>query len=251
MRTRNNENIWKLENPPKFGLIESYVTDPKRNWLLCGTDQGFYNLWDLRFQLLVRSWKDPHQTIIKKIVFGEGNKIFSSVSDTHNPLVHQWDLENLCCPLMFRVKTGEKDFELKNKEQYTNPLLFSQFDPNFHTLHKRNESVHHPTQYFESLVTDGSSFLFSAGTDQTIRMWNLKEPKNSKIVSSQINKTTKYFSIPGKRFSIVQENVISTNSDQSLPFSSFHVDDILDLKLIPSLNMLISCSRDSTIKIWK
>lgn len=46
-----------LQNPIQDGPISCLCTDKKKNWLLVGTIGGVLNLWDLRFNLLLKSWR--------------------------------------------------------------------------------------------------------------------------------------------------------------------------------------------------
>jgi len=43
------------------------MADRRKNWLLCGTNQGYFSLWDLRFQICVKSWGHPHRARINKL----------------------------------------------------------------------------------------------------------------------------------------------------------------------------------------
>lgn len=46
-----------MENPKHYGLITCLCIDRKRAWVVCGTATGVLSLWDLRFGILIRSWK--------------------------------------------------------------------------------------------------------------------------------------------------------------------------------------------------
>lgn len=47
----------QLASPPHFGGITTMCLDKNRTWLVTGTLSGMLVLWDLRFGLLLRSWK--------------------------------------------------------------------------------------------------------------------------------------------------------------------------------------------------
>ncbi|KAG7665620.1 VPS15 [[Candida] subhashii] len=52
------ERLEQLQNPLRYGIVNSFIMDTKNNtWLLIGTDRGILCLWDLRFKLLIKSWK--------------------------------------------------------------------------------------------------------------------------------------------------------------------------------------------------
>jgi phosphoinositide-3-kinase regulatory subunit 4 len=49
--------LQQLDNPTHFGSITTMCLDKNRTWLVTGTLSGMLVLWDLRFGLLLRSWK--------------------------------------------------------------------------------------------------------------------------------------------------------------------------------------------------
>ena len=260
LRTKNVKNSWQLENPAKFGLLECYMVDPQRNWIICGTDQGFYNLWDLRFQLLVRSWKDPRGTKINKLAyathFGE-EKIFSCVSEEEHASVTCWDIQNLECSQVLRANLKDnEDPELERKSLFLNPPVVSQFENSIsEPLVEKNLKSQHS---FRALLTDRSNYLLTAGTDKTIRFWDLKDTKNSKIISGprKENKFPHYsLSKNNKEIEVWQENWMDEKEKINLTLNrnvdTHHNDCIMDIKHLEGLNMLVTCSRDSIIKVWK
>ena len=46
-----------MENPRHFGPITALCLDRKRAWVVCGTSTGVLSLWDLRFGILIKSWR--------------------------------------------------------------------------------------------------------------------------------------------------------------------------------------------------
>ena len=56
---RSNKEIWKLSSNPVQGLIRSYTVDKSRSWMCVGTSEGVLSIWDIRFQLPVKTWVYP------------------------------------------------------------------------------------------------------------------------------------------------------------------------------------------------
>lgn len=54
---RTMQVLQALKNPPQVGPITCFCADRKRTWLVVGTLNGVVLLWDLRFSLLVKSWR--------------------------------------------------------------------------------------------------------------------------------------------------------------------------------------------------
>lgn len=46
-----------MENPRHYGAITCLCVDRKRSWLVVGTSTGVLTLWDLRFGMLLKSWR--------------------------------------------------------------------------------------------------------------------------------------------------------------------------------------------------
>ncbi|KAF9259304.1 ARM repeat-containing protein [Marasmius fiardii PR-910] len=53
---RTMDVLQSLENPLLLGTITCMCVDPKRSWILAGTENGVLSLWDLRFGLLLKTW---------------------------------------------------------------------------------------------------------------------------------------------------------------------------------------------------
>lgn len=46
-----------MENPRHFGPIATFCIDKRKSWLVVATITGILTLWDIRFGLLIKSWK--------------------------------------------------------------------------------------------------------------------------------------------------------------------------------------------------
>lgn len=63
--TRTAKDGWNLKPIPTHGLITSCLVDPTQSSLLVGTSRGVYTLWDLRFQLPIKSWLQPGESPVR------------------------------------------------------------------------------------------------------------------------------------------------------------------------------------------
>lgn len=108
-------------------------------------------------------------------------------------------------------------------------------------------------------VTPDGNF-YSAGTDRKIRFWDMTNGEKSYMISGlEVYETCNYKMKTEKAVPIVQE-IISTNREQqsmrkgafNMPVATYHLDTITDVKLVgASFPLLVSCSRDGVIKLWK
>ncbi|KAH9942062.1 hypothetical protein B0H21DRAFT_529305 [Amylocystis lapponica] len=51
------QRLQKMENPRHYGPITCICLDRKHAWVVCGTSTGVLSLWDIRFGILIKSWK--------------------------------------------------------------------------------------------------------------------------------------------------------------------------------------------------
>lgn len=51
------QKSWLVCNPLEYGTPKTFIVGDKMSWLLLGTLNGILCLWDLRFKLLIKSWR--------------------------------------------------------------------------------------------------------------------------------------------------------------------------------------------------
>eukprot|EP01133_Synstelium_polycarpum_P006411 gene6411-7437_t len=68
---RSKADAFHLANEPSLGLIQSFLIDPARNWLVTCTSRGFVTCWDLRFNIPLYSHRVTNGRVFKmKPYFG-------------------------------------------------------------------------------------------------------------------------------------------------------------------------------------
>ena len=77
--------------------------------MLVGTTRGFLTLYDLRFQILLRSWLHYTGSRINYMLLShdpkaEGKHVIIAAGTNE---VSVWDIVQLCCVEVFSVKLGE------------------------------------------------------------------------------------------------------------------------------------------------
>ncbi|KAI1792388.1 hypothetical protein LXA43DRAFT_1132877 [Ganoderma leucocontextum] len=121
MDLRTMHALQRMENPRHHGPITCLCLDRKRTWLICGTSTGVLSLWDIRFGILIKSWKvgvslkgkfgRVHQCVVHPTK-GKGKWVVVAV-ETHkassdNPshaLLEVWDIENTTLVESFASRT--------------------------------------------------------------------------------------------------------------------------------------------------
>ena len=111
------EPVYVLENPAHYGIPTTFCLANKSNWILIGTTHGILLLWDLRFQLLIRTWGIQGGTPIQKLVLhpvkGRGRWVVVA-GGTPAGEITVWDIEKLVCREVYRTsppdyRPGSKD----------------------------------------------------------------------------------------------------------------------------------------------
>ena len=120
-----------MENPRHYGPITTLCIDRRKAWLLVGTITGILTLWDLRFGLLIKSWKAgviaPGRSLrIHKCIVhptkGRGRWVMVAV-ETRSPaqgsttpvdsrgiiLVEVWDIETTTLVETFETREALSD----------------------------------------------------------------------------------------------------------------------------------------------
>ncbi|PCH37519.1 hypothetical protein WOLCODRAFT_140908 [Wolfiporia cocos MD-104 SS10] len=141
---RTMRQIHKTENPRHFGPITCLCLDRKRAWLICGTASGTLSLWDIRFGMLLKSWKASvtskgrhariHQCVIHPTK-GKGKWVIvaletakTSPERRSHTLLEVWDIEKSLLVETFVTRTVtdasqkyEGPDEVNTEEAETNP----------------------------------------------------------------------------------------------------------------------------------
>lgn len=126
-----------MENPRHFGPITCLCVDRKRAWVVCGTSTGTLSLWDLRFGILIKTWKvgvSPqvgksvriHQCVVHPTM-GRGRWVLVAMESSktrgseNSPklrtLVEVWDIEKTALVESFGTRVASSNPEPVDKPE--------------------------------------------------------------------------------------------------------------------------------------
>ncbi|KAL9539523.1 hypothetical protein MBANPS3_010209 [Mucor bainieri] len=273
------EILWKLQNPKSHGVITSMVTGPKHTWLLVGTMRGILTLYDLRFQIPLKSWLHPSKSRISSLVLitdpRDHERHLVRVASGRNE-ISIWDIEHLACLEVFAVKSGDEKTAGVFVESYKalevpadTAILSSAFTNNESNLVENSiRAIASPKD---------SQFMITGGTDRKIRFWDTARIENSSVVLgldieepkprystnaydkmkvhfefTQINRNNnQQVANVGSRTSFNSNQSSSNNViTQQHHLMRNHTDAITDIIITPApYAMIISGDRDGVIKI--
>lgn len=119
------EEINVLTLPPYFGSFTCLCLDPKASWVACGTNTGHLAIWDLRFNLLIKTIRITRQDERAKSVTscvvhpskGKGRHLILALqgdAEGHSSAIQVWDIEH-------GIKTEEFITGSRRSEQPVTP----------------------------------------------------------------------------------------------------------------------------------
>ncbi|CAO3623542.1 unnamed protein product [Mucor fragilis] len=272
------EILWKLQNPKSHGVITSMVTGPKHTWLLVGTMRGILTLYDLRFQIPLKSWLHPSKSRISSLVLitdpRDHERHLVRIASGRNE-ISTWDIEHLTCLEVFAVKSGDEKTAGVFVESYkalevpTDAAILSSAFTN-------NESNLVENSIRAIASHKDSHFMITGGTDRKIRFWDTARIENSCVVLgldmeepkprystnaydkmkvhfefTHINRNNQHAANVGSRTSF---NATQSSSNNVITQQHYlmrnHTDAITDIIITAApYSMIISGDRDGVIKI--
>ncbi|EMR11180.1 hypothetical protein PNEG_00773 [Pneumocystis murina B123] len=240
---RTMKELYNLLNPPQHGMPTCFCIDQQKTWLLLAGTHGILDLWDLRFQIRLKSWGLHGASKIHRLLLhptkGHGKWVCIAGGNSQHE-VTVWDIEKAQCREIYRVVKGKdtgKGYELWEIDSESSEKILRKYIENINNLSFDNKisgdnrgvcamivGISGMSHGITSNIINHGFIIFS-GTDQKIRFWNLDS-----------NETEKGFIIsglePGEKMPIyTTTNLTSTlvlNTEQ--PISVFSADEPVSLK---------------------
>lgn len=263
------ESIQELKNQYSHGIITSFVVDRKKNWLLMGTSLGVLDLWDLRFQVPVKSWALSGGKPIRQLSLypKDSDKLVCVVGGTDFPEVTVWDIENAECREIYRASdstdTGKRYRAVQSLDRLPMPEEIPEFQ-----VEGSSELLCAVTGVHE-LDGGKQGFIIAGGMDRCVRFWDVSRPEVSGVVSGlkhDSGKTAYSVLNPQANLKLVTEMVIPAKSGRSkseriprttaiaaeqLDAGRNHQADVITVAtLLRPYELLISADRTGVIKIF-
>ncbi|KAI3754228.1 hypothetical protein L1987_54007 [Smallanthus sonchifolius] len=279
--TRENTNSWNTKVVPEEGYACALVASPCGNWFVSGSSRGVLTLWDLRFGIPVNSWQYSVACPIADMCLFVPNQS-RSLSTTVRPLVYVaagcnevslWNAENGSCHQVLRVANNDNDTEtsdlpwaLARPSNKTHSKVDSRRNVNFkYRVDELNEPPPRSPGIRSLLPLPGGDLL-TGGTDLKIRRWDHSSPERTYCVcgpsikgvgNDEFYETKSSFGVQ-----IVQESrrrPLETRPTGKAVLAAAatdtggcHRDSILSLASVKlNQRLLLSSSRDGTVKVWK
>ena len=281
---RCSREPFSLSIRPELGYLTSMEIGSDKNWIVAGTVRGYVGLWDIRFQAMVKLWRHSRNSPIKRLAIASGAYVdrplvFIGCGKNEASL---FDVSTGECHQCYRVLDSSLAYvdQLALPTEYLSiPYLEkvnipSQLGRRIVSLDDALQQTTRKAAGESSMNTllggiddSGPSYLMSGGADHMIRYWNLKSPSKSFCVSGldRNQPTPSYERIqtgdnsslflcrqpPFHPISLLESSRLASRNKHGVTMcDGRHLDSILDLKVVKNLSLLLSASRDHTIKLW-
>lgn len=237
---RESKEVCTLRHNLHDGLMTCLVVDPKQHWLCVATVSGKHVCWDLRFRLPVTQVSHHSAAGVRRMAIHplRTSSIISSVNGNNE--VNIWDLETSSCSTSLWASTVPVMSSRQRSQDSVNGLLVT----------RQSNDIN----------------IITAGTDSVIRLWDIRDPVNSKVLSDRPQQSGGGVVYEVRRvegMDIIQEHGAKkkgatgppTESGQELrggTIETCHHDVITDLAAFKvSQNLLVSASTAGVVKLWK
>ncbi|KAH3680281.1 hypothetical protein WICPIJ_008339, partial [Wickerhamomyces pijperi] len=175
-----------IQNDPSFGYLTSFDIDDTHCWLICGTSKGVINLWDIRFGLLLKSWRlscsllgsgiRQVQVLPNRYQLSRKKGRFAMINDGEN--LYIIDVSQGLVREVFESQTNPsnldsvKDYQLLEitpQDQLSSLSSTSLKHQSFFITFQIIESNHHHTSIHTIITTIDKEFI----------IWDLENPARS------------------------------------------------------------------------
>ena len=214
--------IFTLQNPVHHGTPTTFCCDRKHNWMVVGTTHGILDLWDLRFRVRLKAWGLPGMSVIHRLQVhptrGRGRWVCVGGRGNHGNEITVWDIEKVQCREVYRASTNGTQQNQQGNTRAIKPSDYTAWrvdsDRPEGMLSRFATAGATPVGIDAGIGGSGgvapssglgqgicafvvgfdapeegskdiskSGFMITAGSDQTLRFWDLSRPEQSLIFS--------------------------------------------------------------------
>jgi phosphoinositide-3-kinase, regulatory subunit 4 len=276
---RCGEEPFRLIHGPELGHLTSTALGGDRHWIVSGTSRGYVTLWDVRFQLPVKLWQHPSGSPISRLatsVVAPPQRWGTKLSENRSrPFVFVASGRNECA--MFDAMTG-RCFECFRTVPLFNGELNGSIEPIADLIDVplalkggRNlcsTETNHVAAFSHAMpvttrvncmvgsIGQSQSFLITGDSDANVRFWDFASAsKCFTVCGPSLSQRPSYERIDLEDFRRLMLCRIPNfaGSRQAAGVSKVghhHTDAVTDVKIIDN-RWVITCSRDSTIRVWR
>lgn len=278
--SRTMTTISILQNNPSCGYITSLDIDDNHSWLVVGTSRGVISVWDLRFNIILRTWKFANssnlpirqlKSLSNNYQLGRKKGRFFVVNDGVN--IYVVDVSQGLIREVLEGQTTSADADSSNEDMAMKHQL-TDIQADSDLLQGTNDDNKNEALYFTSIKlieseTEGGTkqaYILTANAKREFLVWNLHNPEHStKFLNAKITDSSKFqYHQFNSNLRVTKEYIIDSRVKQNVQ-SKTHLTQLQseqDLKrntdLITSIDvvfnsyeMILSCDRFGNINVYK
>lgn len=262
--------VFDLPNPPQHGVPKTFIISKTGSWLLLGTTEGILCFWDLRFEVLLRSWRvetdqmgDQTTEITKLISFpytkhkvNDDVEHFAMIGGINEQDVTVWEVPSFECreilsanqenPKLKKYSLQKVDTTKENSIESTLAQFSLEFDQ---TPNKCNTSLAHIDQSGTGANPNG--FLATSTADNRLVLWNLSDVSQSTLILHSKKATFARSEISLKLNISYEKLAPEPKRDTAVKATAVH-DTITDVIMITNpYPMIVAGERNGSIRVYK
>ena len=199
---RDMSVLFELQNPVRHGMPTCFCLGRRQDWILIGTVDGVLDLWDLRFQLRLRSWAFPKAIPISRLQTYTTKKPVKRhricvSGGTGYGEVSIWDIEKVICHEVYRPSTqgpqriDARNYELLNlDDDRPEGLLNRTVDSSVvnasesATSERMNTVISYCGVYQDNQDAESQCpYIVTGGPDYKVRFWDNDHLESCRVVS--------------------------------------------------------------------
>lgn len=274
---RSRAEPFLLKHSPGLGYLTTMAMGTDRQWIAVGTSKGYIGIWDIRFQTPLSLWRVNHRSPVTRLAtsYTENPSVWGTQIRSHpRPYIFVSSAQNECamydvqtglCQQCFRSVSGGGPGPENSNEL---PALIEQRLASARGSMRPTSSDIIGTWDHLSLTPkvncmvgnvglDSKSFLITGSSDSHLRFWDFFSPSRCGILGAQHDRqqyfVEKFDFSDGRRLMLCHHTtneMLSPDSSANVaPSTHAHSDSIEDIKFVDR-GRFLSCSRDSTVKLW-
>lgn len=263
------EVYFEVQNPLVHGVPSSFLFSKNGTWVLVGTSDGILCLWDLRFHILVKSWKvtidnsTVQKSAIRKLMMVPhsgrltekmtSNNYFAMIGGLREADITVWEVPSFECREIYTANTENPQIkkyalqEIKLQKDVNLDDLFAEFTLDLDKPQDDSPTSLDLTQRGGVNPHEDGYFVLTT-SDSRIIVWDLHDIKKSGLVFGE--KSTFGKTQVSSRLSVAYEQSAPNGKTRRSNIPRY--DAITGLAVVQRTQpMIAAVERNGTINIYR
>lgn len=259
------EKIFDIQNPLQYGIPQTFVACKTCSWILVGTSDGVLCLWDVRFELLISSWRVAVDGIvernaeIKKLLLvptppnrkkNPESLHFAMIGGTTESDITVWEMPAFACRQYFSAHEETPKIKsytllrIDHLREFSAESILAELSLDFDHQEEKGPQV---LKYMGKVSGEGNLALVTG--DQRVTIWNWKDVSQSVLLFSERRVSFTQNAISSS-LCVYYERLIPSDSTNNRKLAND--EKITDLCFLSKpYPMLVIVKDDGTMHVYK